>query len=238
MLKPAPYFAARPGVAGLRALLEAPPDAPGTGAPTPVAAPSIKDEVVKILREELPKPLAEHLEKQRTESVEKITKLDERLNKLDSDFARIYEAAKATTKPNEAGLIERELMMRPHESVDEYIERHRVTTGRVTSIGGSPMGGGRGRRGLEGVRDQRGITARASCVAFAAAARKNSFRGGDLWDDAAQVASKRVGRQAGRRLHRRRRSSARRLKLGQRGRASRAPSARSARAPSAPAPAS
>ena len=206
-----PFFAARTGLPGARHLLEAPPDAPATAAtPAPAIVPaadapgapavvtrSLKDEVIKVLREELPKPLADLFEKNRTESLEKVAKLDERLTKLDADFARAYAQAVANPRPGQ-GILDRDLMMQPHEGVDEYVERHGITSGRTIFTGGSRgsggarMGGGMG-RGLEGVRDQRGVTFARQFRSYAVAARQEGWRGGDLSDAAANVALKRFG---------------------------------------------
>jgi HK97 family phage major capsid protein len=207
-----PVFAARPFTGtilrGSRPLLENPPDVPGTGAATtPAAVPTgvspaviasthLRDEVSKIIREELPGPVADAFEKARAASLEKVSKLDERLNKLDDDFRRMYQSSLGNPKPGQ-GLVERDLIMRPTESVDEFIERLGVASNRIMGGGAMPsggrrMGGGAG-RGLEGVRDQRGVQFARQLRAYAVAARENGWREGDLSDAAADVALKRFG---------------------------------------------
>jgi hypothetical protein len=187
-------FHARPF--GLRALLEAPAtDAPAAGAP---AAPAVvssvgSDEVSKILRAELPKAVGEAMAKSREESIERANQLDAKLEKLSSDFRQIYRAGVDNPVPGKDGLLERGLILKPHESVEEFVERHQITSGRVMFGGAARASGGavRGRaHGLAGVRDQRGITAARMMRAFAAADRKTHFRGDTSYSVAADHALK------------------------------------------------
>lgn len=189
---------ARPG---LRALFEAPEAATGTGTP-PATAPAVltipRDELGKIIREELGGAIGEKFATERAATLERVAKLDEAFAKLTSDFARMYQGAVANPTSG-GGIVERNLVMRPHESVDEFMERHEVTGGRVMFDRGAQGSGGRGiaigrASGLAGVRDQRGVTASRMMRAYAAAERKNGFRGGgNIYDLAATHASKQWG---------------------------------------------
>jgi HK97 family phage major capsid protein len=139
--------------------------------------------------------VGEKMADERQKTLEKVKELDDKLVKLDGDFRRVYQAALDNPKPGENGFVERGLIMQPHESVDEYVERHGIGTGRITMapIGLGPSGGARGAvgrvAGLAGVRDQRGLTMSRMLIAYAKSERESNF-GGVNYERAAMHAKK------------------------------------------------
>lgn len=140
----------------------------------------VNAEILKAIKDAVGEKMADEREK----TLEKVKALDDKIGKLDGDFRRVYQAALDNPKPGENGFVERGLQMQPHESVEEYVERHGIGTGRITMgpIGLGPSGGrglsGRA-PGLAGVRDQRGLTMARQIIAYAASERANGFKGVD-----------------------------------------------------------